>query len=124
MFLFKAAKYLDNSANAKSAFDLAAKKEETLQLEHKKQIKEIEVMKVKAEEEEKRKTLQMELHMAKEKSNYDDQLAKQRLEFKLQREKQTQEELARKQEESIQKQEAMKRATMEYEHNLNVSLKL
>jgi ATPase family AAA domain-containing protein 3A/B len=77
-------------------------------------------MKVRAEEEERRKTLQMELHMAKEKSNYDDQLAKQRLEYKLQREKQTQEEIARQNEESIKKQEAMKRATMEYEHQLNV----
>ena len=78
-------------------------------------------MKVRAEEEEKRKTLQMELHMAKEKSNYDDQLAKQRLEYKLQREKQNQEDIARNAEESIKKQEAMKRATMEYEHQLNVN---
>lgn len=77
-------------------------------------------MKTRTEEEEKRKTLQMELHMAKEKSNYDDQLAKQRLDYKLQRERQNQEELARNQEESIKKQEAMKRATLEYEHSLNV----
>lgn len=91
-----------------------------MQLEHKKQIKEIEVMKVRAEEEERRKTLQMELSMAKEKSNYDDQLAKQRLDYKLQREKQNNEEIARQQEESIKKQEALKRATMDYEHQLNV----
>jgi ATPase family AAA domain-containing protein 3A/B len=78
-------------------------------------------MKVRAEEEEKRKTLQMELQMSKEKSNYDDQLAKQRLEYKLHREKQNQEEIARQAEDSIKKQEAMKRATMEYEHQLNVN---
>lgn len=79
-------------------------------------------MKVRAEEEEKRKTLQMELHMAKEKSNYDDQLAKQRLEYKLHREKENQDEIARKNEESIRRQEAMKRATMDYEHQLNVTI--
>jgi ATPase family AAA domain-containing protein 3A/B len=77
-------------------------------------------MRVRTEEEEKRKTLQMELQMAKEKSNYDDQLAKQRLDYKLKRERQNQEEIAQQQEESIKKQEGMKRATMEYEHQLNV----
>jgi ATPase family AAA domain-containing protein 3A/B len=34
-----AAKYLDNSQNSKNAFELATKKEETLQLETKKAIK-------------------------------------------------------------------------------------
>lgn len=34
-----AAKYLDSSVNSKSAFELATKKEETLQLEAKKAIK-------------------------------------------------------------------------------------
>jgi ATPase family AAA domain-containing protein 3A/B len=77
-------------------------------------------MRIRTEEDERRKTMQMELQMAKEKSNYDDQLAKQRLEYKLQREKQNQDEIARQQEESIKKQEGMKRATMEYEHQLNV----
>jgi ATPase family AAA domain-containing protein 3A/B len=34
-----AAKYLDSSTNAKNAFELATKKEETLQLETKKALK-------------------------------------------------------------------------------------
>lgn len=35
----EAAKYLDNSSNAKNAFDISLKKEETKQLENKKQLK-------------------------------------------------------------------------------------
>ena len=76
--------------------------------------------KIQIEQEERRRTLQKELESQKEKSRYDDHLAKERIEYRLQREKQTQEENLKKQEESIKKQEAMKRATLEYEHELKL----
>jgi ATPase family AAA domain-containing protein 3A/B len=76
--------------------------------------------KVQVEQEERRRTLQKELETQKEKSRYDDHLAKDRIEYRLQREKQTQDENLKKQEESIKKQESMKRATLEYEHELKL----
>lgn len=54
------------------------------------------------------------------KSQYDDQLAKQRIDYRVQKERQSTEDNLRRQEESLKKQEAMKRATMEYEHQLKV----
>ena len=56
------------------------------------------------------------MEVQKEKSRYDDFLAKERIQYRLQRERETNEENLKKQEESIQRQEAYKRATMEYEH--------
>ena len=56
------------------------------------------------------------MEVQKEKSRYDDYLAKERIQFRLQKERETNEENLRKQEESIQRQEAYKRATIEYEH--------
>ena len=54
------------------------------------------------------------------KSRFDDQLAKNRIEYKLQREKESQEENIRRNEEAIRKQEKMKQATLEYEHQLKL----
>jgi ATPase family AAA domain-containing protein 3A/B len=56
------------------------------------------------------------MEVQKEKSRYDDYLAKERIQYRLQKERETNEENLRKQEESIQRQEAYKRATIEYEH--------
>ena len=56
------------------------------------------------------------MEVQKEKSRYDDFLAKERIQYRLQRERETNEDNIKKQEESIQRQEAYKRATLEYEH--------
>ena len=56
------------------------------------------------------------MEVQKEKSRYDDYLAKERIQYRLQRERENNEENLKKQEESIQRQEAFKRATIEYEH--------
>jgi ATPase family AAA domain-containing protein 3A/B len=79
------------------------------------------VTKIQVENEEKRRTLQTESNIQKEKSRYDDQLAKERIEYRLRRERDVQDENLRQQEESIKKQEAMKRATLEYEHQLKLN---
>jgi ATPase family AAA domain-containing protein 3A/B len=64
--------------------------------------------------------MKIQYDMDKDKSQYDDKLAKQRIEYRLQRERQTNEDNLLKQEESLRKQESMKRATMEYEHQLKL----
>lgn len=115
-----AAKYLDQSSNSKNAFELATKKEETMQLETKKALKDQEIQRVQIEQDERRRTMQMDMQLQKEKSQYDDQLAKQRIEYRLSRERESQEDNLRKQEDSLKKQEDMKRATMQYEHELKV----
>ena len=64
--------------------------------------------------------MQMEMEIQKEKSRYDDYLAKDRINYRLQKERETQEENLRKQEESIKRQEALRQATMEYDHQLKM----
>lgn len=53
----EAAKYLDSSKNAKEAFQLAMKKEESKQLEVQENTKKLEIQKAQVENEEKRKTV-------------------------------------------------------------------
>lgn len=74
----------------------------------------------KFQNEEKRKTLQIENELQKEKSRYDDRLAKERILYRLNQEKALNEENLKKQEESVKRQEAIRRATLDYEHHLKV----
>ncbi len=62
----------------------------------------------------------MELEVTKEKSHYDDQLAKERIKYRLQREKEALQGNLRAQEESIITQEKLKQATIEKEHILKL----
>ncbi|XP_070560547.1 ATPase family AAA domain-containing protein 3-A-like [Ptychodera flava] len=120
-----AARELDKSANAKEALGLALKQEETKHLEEKKQIKEFEahveqmkVDQIRAQGEEKRKTLGQETKQHQERAQYQDQLARRRYEDQLKQQQMMNEENLRKQEESVNKQESMRRKTIEYEAEL------
>jgi len=120
-----AAKELDRSSNAKEALDLSKMQEQTKQTEFQGKIKEYEValeqMKVeqiKADGEEKRKRLGEEARIKKEQADYQDILARRRYEDKLQQEAQVNEQNLKRQEESIARQEAMRKATIDHEMKL------
>lgn len=118
----KAAKELEKSAFAKEAFDLTRMQEETKQKELMGQAKEmerqIELAKAEGkriEQEERRKTLQEQSKLDQQKSQYQDQLARKRYEDQLAQQQRMNEENNRRQEESVAKQEAMRKATIEHE---------
>uniref|UniRef100_A0A8C8ZKN6 ATPase family AAA domain containing 3A n=1 Tax=Prolemur simus TaxID=1328070 RepID=A0A8C8ZKN6_PROSS len=121
----KAARELEHSRHAKEALHLAQMQEQTLQLEQQSKLKEYEaaVEQLKSEQirvqaEERRKTLSEETRQHQARAQYQDQLARQRYEDQLRQQQLLTEENLRKQEESVQKQEAMRRATVEREMEL------
>merc|ERR1719166_397280 len=59
--------------------------------------------------------MEMESEVAKKKAQYQDQLARRRYEDQLVQQQRMQEENLKKQEESVAKQEAMRKATLEHE---------
>merc|ERR1719447_705411 len=67
---------------------------------------------------EKRKNMELEADQAKRKAEYQDQLARRRYEDQLVQNQRNQEEILKKQEESVAKQEAMRKATLEHEMEL------
>ncbi|XP_045331218.1 ATPase family AAA domain-containing protein 3 isoform X2 [Leopardus geoffroyi] len=121
----KAARELEHSRHAKEALSLAQMQEQTLQLEQQSKLKEYEaaVEQLKSEQirvqaEERRKTLSEETRQHQARAQYQDKLARQRYEDQLKQQQLLNEENLRKQEESVQKQEAMRRATVEREMEL------
>jgi len=121
----QAAKDLERSKFAKEALSLSQKQEETKQQEQMVKIKEYEVhieeMKIEGKRvdgDQRRKMLEMEADQAKKKAEYQDQLARRRYEDQLLQNQRNQEEVLRKQEESVAKQEAMRKATLEHEMEL------
>lgn len=118
-----AAKYLDESKNSSKAFDLANKKEESKQLEHKENIQKLEIEKTRLSEEERRKTVQYETDMAKRRAEYQVQLDLQKEEEMLRRKEGMREERRRRDEDSIQRQEQLKMKTIEYEYQRKQQLK-
>lgn len=120
-----AAKELDRSKNSKEALDLSRMQEETKQIEFQGKIKEYEIgleqMKVeqiKVNGEEQRKRLGEEARIKKEQADYQDILARRRQEDKLKQEARSNEINLAKQEESVQRQESMRRATIDHEMKL------
>ncbi|XP_041954329.1 ATPase family AAA domain-containing protein 3-A-like isoform X49 [Alosa sapidissima] len=121
----KAARDLDKSRHAKDALALARMQEQTVQLDHQTKLKEYEaaVEQLKAEQirvqgEERRKTLAEETKQNQARAQYQDKLARQRYDDQLRQQQLLNDETLRKQEESVQKQEAMRRATVEHEMEL------
>ncbi|XP_034022440.1 ATPase family AAA domain containing 3 [Thalassophryne amazonica] len=121
----QAAKELDKSRHAKEALELSRMQEQTAQMEHHSKMKEYEaaVEHLKADQirlqgEEKRKTLNEETKQHQARAQYQDRLARQRYEDQLRQQQLLNEENLRKQEESVQKQEAMRKATIEHEMQL------
>merc|ERR1719402_1782735 len=62
--------------------------------------------------------MEVEAEQAKRKAEYQDQLARRRYEDQLVQNQRTQEDILKKQEESVAKQEAMRKATLEHEMEL------
>ncbi|XP_078414142.1 ATPase family AAA domain containing 3 [Cetorhinus maximus] len=121
----KAARDLDSSRHAKDALDLSRLQEQTLQMEHQSRIKEYEAAleqlkgdQIKVQGEEKRKTLAEETRQHQARAQYQDKLARQRYDDQLRQQQLLNEENLRKQEESVHKQESMRRATIEHEMEL------
>ncbi|XP_068096687.1 ATPase family AAA domain-containing protein 3-A isoform X2 [Hyperolius riggenbachi] len=99
--------------------------EETLHLEQQSKIKEYEAAveqlkneQIRIQGDERRKTLNEETKQNQARAQYQDKLARQRYEDQLRQQQQLNEENLRKQEESVQKQESMRRATVEHEMEL------
>ncbi|XP_078095046.1 ATPase family AAA domain containing 3 [Mustelus asterias] len=121
----KAARDLDSSRHAKDALDLSRSQEQTLQLEHQGRIKEYEAAveqlksdQIKVQGEEKRKTLAEETRQHQARAQYQDKLARQRYDDQLRQQQLLNEDNLRKQEESVSKQESMRKATIEHEMEL------
>ncbi|XP_014256867.1 ATPase family AAA domain-containing protein 3 [Cimex lectularius] len=118
----KAAKELEKSRHSKEALELSKLQEVTKQQEMISKIKEYEMMMEKAkveqkrvDAEERRKTLAEETKHHQSRANYQDQLARKRYEDQLLQQQKMNDENLRRQEESVAKQEAMRRATIEHE---------
>ncbi|CAH8439418.1 unnamed protein product [Schistosoma turkestanicum] len=121
----KAARELESSKHAKEAFDLSQKHEQTLQMEYQSKMKEyelgleqIKIQQYRAQQEERRKTLEEEAKIQKQRADYQDMLARKRQEDQIALQAKAQAENLKKQEESVQKQEAMRRATIEFESDI------
>lgn len=118
----KAAKDLESSKFAKEALELSKMQEDTKQKEILGRAKEMEVQIEAAksegkriEQEERRKTLQEQAKLDQNKSQYQDQLARKRYDDQLIQQQRMNEDNLRKQEDSVSKQEAMRKATIEHE---------
>ncbi|XP_051549073.1 ATPase family AAA domain-containing protein 3-like [Myxocyprinus asiaticus] len=121
----QAAKDLDRSRHAKEALDLARMQEQTVQMEHQSKMKEYEAAveqlkgdQIRVQAEERRKTLNEETKQHQARAQYQDKLARQRYDDQLRQQQLLNEENLRRQEESVQKQEAMRKATIEHEMEL------
>ncbi|GAA6083609.1 ATPase family AAA domain containing 3 [Tachysurus ichikawai] len=121
----QAAKELDRSGHAKEALDLSRMQEQTTQMEYQSKMKEYEAAveqlkgdQIRIQAEERRKTLNEETKQNQARAQYQDKLARQRYEDQLRQQQAINEENLRRQEESVQKQEAMRKATIEHEMEL------
>lgn len=118
----KAARELEMSKHSREALELSKMQEMTQQLEHQKKIKEYEAHieqtkaeQIKIQQEERRKTMIEETKQQQQRAQYQDQLARKRYEDQLIQQQRANEENLRKQEESVAKQEALRKATLEHE---------
>uniref|UniRef100_A0A336LKC1 CSON009718 protein n=1 Tax=Culicoides sonorensis TaxID=179676 RepID=A0A336LKC1_CULSO len=126
-----AARELEKSKNAKEALELSRLQEQTRQAELMAKSKEFEaameqsrVEQKRIDHEERRKTLAEETKQQAQRAQYQDQLARKRYEDQLIQQQRSQEENLKKQEESVMKQEAMRRATLEHEMELREKNKM
>lgn len=111
--------------HAKDALDLSKLQETTRQVEMQSKVKEyeahIEQMKLeqkRVEGDERRKTMQEETKQHQMRAQYQDQLARKRYDDQLAQQQRMNDENLRRQEESVAKQEAMRKATIEHEMEL------
>jgi ATPase family AAA domain-containing protein 3A/B len=118
----KAAKELDQSRNAKAVLESLRVQEMTKQKEHEADRakyqahqQELAIRRVHEEEESAARTLERQAQLEKSKADYQDQLQKKRMIEQLNAQKQMQDDERHKNEASIQRQEEMRRKTLEHE---------
>lgn len=111
--------------HAKEALELSKMQETTKQMERQAEVKKYEasIEQMKAEQkridgEERRKVLQEETKQHQMRAQYQDQLARKRYDDQLIQQQRMNDENLRRQEESVAKQEAMRKATIEHEMDL------
>jgi ATPase family AAA domain-containing protein 3A/B len=92
--------------------------------EYEAHIEQSKVEQKRVDHEERRKTLAEETKHQAQRAQYQDQLARKRYEDQLVQQQRTQDENLRKQEESVAKQEAMRRATIEHEMEMREKNKM
>ncbi|KAJ7312346.1 ATPase AAA domain-containing protein 3 [Desmophyllum pertusum] len=121
----KAARELEKSDHSKEALEMSRIQETTKQLKQQAKIKEYEANiehmqmdKIRVQQEEKRKTLAAETQQHQQRAQYQDQLARKRYDDQLVQQRRMNEDNLAKQEDSVRKQEAMKRGTIEYEADI------
>lgn len=120
-----AARELEKSSNAKEALELARMTEVTRQHEYQSKMKEYEahiaqmqIDQKRVDAEEKRKYLHEETKQHQARAQYQDSLSRKRYEDQLSQQQQINNENLRRQEESVAKQESMRKATIEHEMDL------
>ncbi|XP_043275648.1 ATPase family AAA domain-containing protein 3A homolog [Venturia canescens] len=120
-----AAKELEKSTHASQALELSKLQETTRQIEMQKELKKYEAameeMKVeqkRVDGDERRKTMQEETKQHQMRAQYQDQLSRKRYDEQLVQQQRMNDENLRRQEESVAKQEAMRKATIEHEMEL------
>ena len=121
----KAAKELDGSKNAKEALRLITTQESTKQKEHEMERAKFQVMqqelairRVMEEEQAAARTLDTQTQHEKARSDYKDQLERKRMVDQINAQRHLQEEERKKAEESLLRQEAIRKKTLEYEAEL------
>lgn len=121
----QAAKDLEKSAHAKHILEVTKQQEITKQMEQQSRMKEFEAHLERAKEdqlrvqgEERRRLLAEETKQHQQRAQYQDQLARKRSEDQLLQQQRMNEENLRKQEESVQKQESLRKSTLQYEMEL------
>ncbi|KOC68815.1 ATPase family AAA domain-containing protein 3 [Habropoda laboriosa] len=120
-----AARELEKSVHAKEALELSKMQESTKQMERQAEVKKyeasIEQMKIeqkRIEGEERRKSIQEETKQHQMRAQYQDQLVRKRYDDQLMQQQRMNDENLKRQEESVAKQEAMRKATVEHEMDL------
>lgn len=118
----EAAKKLDKSANAKGALQAIVASETTKQKEHEMERakyqamqQELAIRRVQEEEASAARTLEKQSQLEKQKSDYQDQLERKRMVDQINAQRHLQEEERKKNEESLRRQEEIRRKTLEHE---------
>lgn len=125
----KAAREIDSSPNARMALDLVREQERTRQSEHEARTSELRAYEaqqraknIEIQAEQQRKTLEKQAEYARGQELYRDKLERERqkdtMAMQFQAQRQLKEEERKKDEESVLRQEAIRRKTLEYESAL------
>ncbi len=121
----KAAKELDNSKNSKDALRVITAQEATKQKEaeaerakFKAMQEELAIRRIAEEEQSAARTLELQTQQDRQRSDYKDKLERQRMVDQINAQRHLQDEERKKQEESLLRQEEIRKKTLEYEAQL------